>query len=65
MGKLLGYHYASAHSLEILLVHPRHIGLLYMKHMYDGFLFLDDGHSKFSCTLTHGIDDSGQLTKVT
>jgi hypothetical protein len=48
MGKLLGYHYASAHSLEILLVHSTHIGLLHMKHVYDGFHFLDGGQSKFS-----------------
>jgi hypothetical protein len=50
------YHYASANSIEILLVRFRHIGLLHMKHVYDGFLFLDGGHSKFFRMLTHGIE---------
>jgi hypothetical protein len=60
----LVYHYTSAHSLEILLVHSRHTDLLHMKHVYDGVLFFDGGQSKFSRMLTHAIDESGQLTKV-
>lgn len=47
------------HYLEILLVHSECTDLLHMKYMYDGFLFLDDGRSKFSNTLTHGMDESG------
>jgi hypothetical protein len=59
MGKILGSHHASAYSLKILLVHSIQEGVLHMKHVYDGFLFLDGGHSKFSCTLIHGTDQSG------
>jgi hypothetical protein len=35
-----------------------------MKHVYDGFLFLDGGHSKFFRMHIHGIDQSGLLKNV-